>query len=459
MKKLSYSIKRNFSADKWNAEEMNKICKEHTFFSWSAQAKVNPIAISKAKGCFFWDFDGKKYFDMNSQLMCTNIGHGHPKVIQAIKNQVEELAYAGPGFTTKPRTEVGPLLAKITPGNLNKFFFTLGGADANENAIKFAKFYTKRHKLISRYRSYHGSTQGSICLTGDPRRWPNEPSMSGIIHVFDPYKYRSHLYKEGMSDEEFSAKILDQLEETLMYENPESVAAIFIETVTGTNGIIPPPNGYLQGLRKICDKYGILLVCDEVMCGVGRTGKWFAVDHWNVVPDILVMAKGLTSGYLPLGAVAISPKIAKEFDERVFQGGLTYQSHPMCLATCVAVLNVMEEEKIVENSRNMGILMKEILEELKEKHPSVGDIRSIGLFGCLELVKNKKTKEPLAAFNSTSEGMTKFSASLKENGIYSFAYNNLLLTIPPLVVTEQELRDAFKIIDKSLNIADQYTTN
>jgi taurine--2-oxoglutarate transaminase len=348
-------------------------------------------------------------------------------------------------------------LASKTPGDLKKFFFTLGGAEAIENSLKFAKFYTKRNKIMSRYRSYHGATQGAITLTGDPRRWQNEPSLPGVVRIFDPYKYRSHLYQEGMPDEEFSERILNQLEETLMYENPESFAAIFIETVTGTNGIIPPPNGYLLGLRKICDKYGIMLVCDEVMAGLGRTGEWFAVDHWKVVPDIMAMAKGLTSGYLPLGAVAINPKIAKEFDDRVFQGGLTYQSHPMCLATCVSVLKVMEEEKIVENSKKMGNVMNDLMKELKEKHPSVGDIRSIGLFGAIELVKNRKTKEPMAPFNGTSEPMTKIGAFLKENGIYAFIHNNILHTNPPLVVKENELREAFKIIDQALFIADKFT--
>lgn len=448
---------KKFSSKSMSSEQMNSLCKEHTFFSWSAQSKVAPIAMSKAKGCYFWDVDGKKYFDMNSQLMCSNIGHGHPKVIQAIKDQADELVYAGPGFSTKPRAELGAMLAKKTPGDLNKFFFTLGGAEAVENAIKFAKFYTKRNKLIARYRSYHGATQGAMSLTGDPRRWPNEPSLPGVIRIFDPYMYRSPLFSEGMPEEEFSQKILSQLEETLMYENPESIAAIFLETVTGTNGIIPPPNGYLKGLRQICDKYGILMVCDEVMCGLGRTGSWFAVDNWNVVPDMITMAKGLTSGYLPLGAVAVSKKISKEFDEKVFQGGLTYQSHPMCLATAVSVLNVMEEEKIVENSKNMGKIMRELMEEMKKKHISVGDVRSIGLFGCLELVKNRKTKEPMAPFNGVGEGMVKVGGYLKENGIYAFAYNNLLHTNPPLIVNENELREAFKVVDKALDIADKYT--
>ena len=443
--------KNNYTAD-----EMNHLCKEYTMFSWSAQAKVAPIAMSKAKGCFFWDTSGKKYFDMNSQLMCSNIGHGHPKVIQAIKDQAEELAFAGPNFSTRVRAEIGPKLAQYMPGDLKKFFFTLGGSEANENAIKFAKFFTKRNKLIARHRSYHGATQGSVSLTGDPRRWPNEPSLPGVIRIFDPFKYRSLKYREGMTDEEFSALMLEELEETLMYENPESVAAIFIETVTGSNGIIPPPQGYLLGLRKICDKYGILMVCDEVMCGLGRTGEWFAVDHWKVVPDIITMAKGLTCGYLPLGAVAVSEKIAKEFENRVFSGGLTYQSHPMCLAAACAVLDVLKEEKVIENCKKMGKVLEHNMRLMKENHRCVGDVRSIGLFGAIELVKDRKTKEPMAPYGGTSEVIGKVMGYLKEQGIFAYAFGHMIHTNPPLVVNEQELNEAFKAIDGALSIADEY---
>lgn len=447
--------KKHFSLT--NAEVVNA-CKEYTMWSWSAQGKVAPIAMSKAKGCYFWDFEGKKYFDMNSQLMCTNIGHSHPKVIEAIKNQAEELQYAGPGFATKIRAEIGPILSRHIPGDLKKFFFTLGGAESNENAIKFAKFYTNRHKIIARYRSYHGGTQGAMSLTGDPRRWPNEPSLPGVVRIFDPYKYRSLLYTPGMSDEEFSAKMLAQLEETIMYEGPDSIAAIFLETVTGSCGIIPPPNGYLQGVRKICDKYGILMVCDEVMCGVGRTGAWFAVDHWNVVPDILTMAKGLTSGYLPLGCVAVTKKIADAFENKPFLGGLTYQAHPMCLAVTKATLNVMEEEDVVGNAKRMGVVLTELLNKMKEKHPSVGDARCIGLFGALELVKNRKTKEPLSpyGYGSSSDAINQFSKYLKDNGVYHFCYSNVLHTQPPLVVKENELREAFEVIDQGLKITDKF---
>src|SRR3990172_4454006 len=437
-----------------SAEEMVRLSKEYTLWSWSAQAAVNPIPMVRGEGIYFWDADGKRYVDFNSQLMCVNIGHGDRRVIEAIKQQAEELPYGGPGMATRVRAEFGPLLAKHTPGDLNKFFFTLGGAEANENAIKFARFYTGRDKIITRYRSYHGATHGAITLTGDPRRWPNEPGMGGVVRVFDPHKYRSLLYREGDSDEVFAQKCLDQIEEVMVYEGPRNIAAVFIETVTGTNGLIVPPNGYLQGLRELCDKYGILLICDEVMCGLGRAGAWFAVDHWAVVPDIITMAKGLTSAYMPLGCVALSEKIARHFDDRVFSGGLTYNGHPMCLAAAIANLKVLEDDDLVGNARRMGNVMAGLLDDLKAEHPSVGDVRSIGLFGIVELVKSRNTKEPLAPFNGTSEPMQKLAAFFKHKGLYIFTYSNTFFTNPPLCITETQLKEAFEIINEGLAIAD-----
>jgi taurine--2-oxoglutarate transaminase len=432
--------------------------KKHSFFSWSVQGAVNPIPMVRAKGVYFWDADGKRYTDMNSQLMCVNIGHGDQRVIDAIKAQADELVYAGPGMATRVRAELGESLAEVTPGDLDTFFYTLGGAEANENAIRMAKAFTGRHKIVTRYRSYHGATAGSIALTGDPRRWANEPGYPGIIRVFDPYKYRSHLYVEGDSDAVFSQKCLGQLEETLMYEGPQTVAAIFIEPVTGTNGLIVPPDGYMQGLRALCDKHGILLICDEVMAGLGRTGAWFAVDHWKVVPDIITMAKGLTSAYLPLGAVAISRKIADFYQDRMYFGGLTYNAHPMCLAAAVATLKVLHEDDLVGNSRRMGAVMAGLMANLKAKHPSVGDIRSIGLFGIVELVRNRHTKEPMAPFNGTSPEMQKLAAFFKENGVYVFVNWNNFFTNPPLCVTEDELRAAFEVFDAGLDITDAAVT-
>jgi taurine--2-oxoglutarate transaminase len=437
------------------AEEMVALTREHNFFSWSAQGAVNPIPMARAKGVYFWDANGKRYFDLNSQLMCVNIGHGDERVIRAIQQQAETLAYAGPSMATQVRAELGRELATVTPDGLKKFFFVLGGAEANENAIRMARAVTGRHKIIARYRSYHGATSGAITLTGDQRRWANEPGIPGVIHIFDPYKYRSPLYREGDSDEVFARKCLDQIEEVLMYEGPHTVAAIFIEPVTGTNGIIVPPDGYLQGLREICDRHGILLICDEVMTGLGRTGAWFAVDHWKVAPDIMTMAKGLTSAYLPLGAVAINHRVADYFENNVFYGGLTYSAHPMCLAAAAANLRVLKEDDLVGNSRRMGKVMGELLEDLKAEHPSVGDVRHIGLFGCIELVKNRKTKEPIAPYVGGGPEMTKLGAFLKERGVYAFTWRNLLHTNPPLCVTEAELREVFEIINEALAITDE----
>ena len=437
-----------------SADQMVSLCKEYTLWSWSAQKAVNPIPMERAEGVYFWDAGGKRYLDFNSQLMCVNIGHGDRRVIEAIQKQAQTLAYAGPGMATRVRAELGPLLARRTPGDLNHFFFTLGGAEANENAIKFARFYTGRDKIITRYRSYHGATLGAISMTGDPRRWPAEPGMPGVVRVFDPYKYRSQLYSPGDSDEVFAAKCLDQIEEVIQYEGPQNIAALFIETVTGTNGLIVPPEGYLQGLRALCDRHGILMICDEVMCGLGRTGAWFAVDHWDVVPDIITMAKGLTSAYMPLGCVALSEKIARHFDDRVYQGGLTYNGHPMCLAAAVANLKVLEEDDLVGNARRLGKVMADLLQNLKAHHRSVGDVRSIGLFGIVELVKNRETKEPLAPFNGTSEPMQKLAAFFKEKGFYTFVHWNNFFTNPPLCISEEQLKEGFEIIDQGLAITD-----
>jgi taurine---2-oxoglutarate transaminase len=442
-----------------SAEEMVALTKEHTFFSWSAQGAVNPIPMVKGKGVYFWDAHGKRYLDFNSQLMCVNIGHGDQRVIDAIKAQAEELVYAGPGMATRVRAELGRALAQVMPGDLTKFFFTTGGADANENAIRLARGFTGRQKIITRYRSYHGATAGAISLTGDPRRWASEPGLPGVVRVFDPYKYRSPLYAEGDSDAVFARKCLDQIEEVIMYEGAHTIAAIFIETVTGTNGLIVPPDGYLQGLRQICDQHGILLICDEVMCGLGRTGAWFAVDHWNVVPDLMTMAKGLTSAYMPLGAVALSQKVADFYADKVYYGGLTYSAHPMSLAAAVANLKVLHEDDLVGNSQRMGQVMAGLLDDLKAEHPSVGDVRSIGLFGIVELVKNRKTKEPMAPFNGTSPEMTRLSAFFKDKGLHAFFHWNNVFTNPPLSINESELREAFEIINEGLALADAAVTD
>ena len=434
-------------------QEMIDLCKKHTFFSWSAQNAVNPIPWSKAEGIYFWDTEGKRYTDLSSQLVSTNLGYGNQHVIDAISAQVENIAYAGPTMVTQVRAEIGELLARHTPGDLNMFFFTLGGAEANENAIKLAKQYTGRQKIMARYRSYHGATTGAISLTGDPRRWANEPGLPGVIRVFDPYEYRCTFEKGGC--EGCAMPCVDHIEEIIQYEGPDTIAAFFLETVTGTNGMIVPPPGYMKAVRDICDKYGILMICDEVMVGLGRTGKWFAVDHWDVVPDIITMAKGLTASYLPLGCVAMSEKISAHFGDNVFYGGLTYNAHPMCLAAGKAVLEVLEQDDLIGNSERMGKVMAELLAGLKEKHLSVGDVRSLGLFGGIEVVKNRETKEMMAPFNGTSQPMNEVGAFLRENGVSTMIHWNKIFTTPPLIINEQQLRETFEILDKALEITDR----
>lgn len=441
-----------------SAAEIVDLSRRHTIFSWSARAAINPIPMVRGEGIYFWDADGKRYIDMNSQLMCVNIGHGNRRVIEAIKRQADELVYAGPGMATPVRARLGRMLADLTPGDLNLFFFTLGGAEANENAIRIARAVTGRQKIMARYRSYHGATLGAISLTGDPRRWANEPGIPGVVRFFDPYKYRSHLFREGDTDEEFTKRCLDEIEEIIAYEGGHTIAAMFIETVTGTNGLIVPPDGYLQGLRAICNKHGILLVCDEVMCGLGRTGAWFAVDHWNVVPDMITMAKGLTSAYLPLGAVAVSERIAAYYEKNVFYGGLTYNAHPMSLAAAEACLQVLKDDDLVGHTKRMGLVLSGLHEEMKRKHRSVGDVRSIGLFGVLELVRNRETREPMAPFNGTSPEMQRLGAFLREEGMYAFLNWNNLFTNPPLCITEEQLRESFAIIDRALEITDAAAT-
>lgn len=430
---------------------------EHSFWTWSAQGKVSPIPVERAKGVYFWDTDGKRYLDFNSTTMCVNIGHSDERIVEAIVNQARELPFAGPPMATKPRAILGKLLAEITPGNLDRFLFTLGGADANENAIKLARGYTGRHKILARYRSYHGATAGATALTGDPRRVSWEPNiMPGVVHFLDPYRYRStfHRTNPDITEEDFCLDYLNHLEEIILYEGPESIAAVIIEPVTGTNGIIIPPEGYLQGLRQLCDHYGIVLIADEVMSGFGRTGKWFAVNHWNVVPDIITMAKGLTSAYAPLGTVAMRTEIAEFFKERVYQGGLTYNAHPISLAAAIANIEAIKEDNLVERATSMGDVLQDHLEELKENHTSIGDVRSIGLFGIIELVRNRKTKEPMAPFNSSSPEMIKLRNYILDNGVFLYTHWHTILIIPPLIITEEQLSEGFKIVDEALNITD-----
>ena len=423
--------------------EMVALTKAHTLYEWSAQSRVDPIPVAGAKGCWFWTPEGKRFLDFNSQLMCVNIGHGDERVVRAVQQQVETLAYANPFMATEPRARLGQKLATIAPGDIDTFFFTNGGAEANENAIKLARLYTGRHKILARYRSYHGATAGAMMLTGDPRRWAAEPGMPGVVHVMDPY----HGIKRGWDDVSLA---LANLDEVIQLEGPNTIAAFFVEPVTGTNGLLVPPDGYLQGIRDICTKYGIVMVADEVMSGFGRTGEWFAVNHWNVVPDLLTMAKGLTSAYVPLGAVGMRRAIAEHFNERVFYGGLTYNSHPLACATALATLAVYEEDDLIARARKRGELMKSLLQELEARHAIVGATRSIGLFGLVELVKDKQSMEPLAPFNGTSEPMARLSRFFRENGLYTFVRWNTFFTNPPLCISEDELRQGFDIIGRGL---------
>ncbi len=429
------------------SDEMIALSKKHTIFEWSAQGAVDPLAVARAKGACFWTPDGKRYLDFNSQLMCVNIGHADPRVVGAIQEQAARLPYANPFMATEPRARLGAKLAAVTPGDIDCFFFTAGGAEANENAIKIARWYTGRHKIIARYRSYHGATAGAISLTGDPRRWAAEPGLPGVVHVADPY----HGIQRGWDSAE---EALARLEEIVQLEGPATIAGFILEPVTGTNGILVPPDGYLQGVRALCNKHGIVMIADEVMSGFGRTGEWFAVDHWKVVPDLLTMAKGLTSVYVPLGAVGLRRPIADHFRDRVFAGGLTYNSHTLACAAALATITVYEEDRLIERAKEMGGVMAGLLSDLAARHPSVGAVRSIGLFGIVELVRNRETREPMAPFNGSSPEMAALGKHFRQEGLYTFVRWNAFFTNPPLMITEAELREGFAVIDRALAITD-----
>jgi taurine--2-oxoglutarate transaminase len=429
-------------------DEIVRLSKKHTLFDWSVQSTVDPIPVAHAKGIYFWTPDGKRYIDFNSQLMSVNIGHGDLRVVRAIEAQAANVAHVSPALTTEPRARLGQKLAAICPGDIDVFFFTNGGAEANENAIKIARWATGRHKILARYRSYHGATAGSITLTGEPRRWPHEPGIPGVIHVLDPY----HGIERGWDS---VSQSLALLEETVQLEGPDTIAAFILETVTGTNGVLVPPDGYLQGVRELCTKHGILMIADEVMTGFGRTGAWFAVDHWKVVPDLLTMAKGLTSAYVQLGAVGMRRGIADEFRNRAFFSGLTYSGHPVACAAALATIQVYEDDHLIENARRMGVILKGHLARLEARHRSVGAVRSIGLFGVVELVRDRATREPLAPFNGASEEMTALAKFFRQEGLYTFVRWNAFFTNPPLCINQDQMDEAFSIIDRGLELTDR----
>ncbi len=437
-----------------SAAEIVRLNKEYTLFEWNAQAAFNPIPVTRAAGVHFWDADGKRYIDFNSQLMNVNIGHGDQRVIKAIQEQAAKLAYVNPYHATEVRGRLGEMLAEITPGNLIKSFFTNGGAEANENAVKIARWVTGKHKIIARYRSFHGATAAAMTLTGDPRRWPSEPGIPGVIHIIDPYRYRCRWCGDLPK---CNLNCLNHVEDVIQFEGPSTIAAVMVETIAGTNGIIIPPDGYMQGLRELCTKYDILLITDEVMSGFGRTGEWFGVDHWKVTPDIMTVAKGLTSGYVALGATIVSEPVARYFDEHVFYGGLTYGSHALGCAAAIAAINVYKEDKLIQRAKEMGKVLGAELEKLKAKHPSVGDVRYIGLFSIMELVRNRKTREPMVPFNAKSDQMgpmTQVAKFFRENGLYTFVRWNTFFINPPLTITKEELQEGLDIVDQALEITD-----
>jgi taurine---2-oxoglutarate transaminase len=427
--------------------------RKYVLRSWAVQGKNTYEEIVGGEGCWFWNSEGKKYLDFSSQLINMNIGHQHPKIIAAIKEQAEKLCYITPSYASEPRALLAELIAKHTPGDLCKTLFTLGGAESNDNAIKIARAYTGRFKLLARYRSYHGATYGAISLTGDPRRPPVEPGIPGVVHVFEPYCYRCSF---GKSYPGCGLECAEHVREVMLYEDPKSIAAFFVEPVTGTNGVFVPPKEYLPRIREICDEFGVLLIADEVMTGWGRTGKWFGVDNWNVIPDMMTMAKGVTQGYIPLGAVVVNEKIADFFDENMLWCGLTYSGHPLACATGVATVKVYEEENLIENSAAMGKILKKRLDEIIAKHPSVGEVRAIGLFAAIELVKDRTTKEPLAPWNGPDPGIIgQIANCLKEKGVYVYPRWNYLFLAPPISINEEELKFGLDAIDACLDLADQ----
>ncbi|MBB2948657.1 taurine--2-oxoglutarate transaminase [Actinoplanes lutulentus] len=431
----------------------------HVFHSWSAQGLIDPLPIEKALGSHFWDYSGRKYLDFSSQLVNINIGHQHPRLVAAIQEQAAKLCTIQPAFANDKRGEAARMIAEVAPANLNKVFFTNGGAEANENAIRMARLHTGRHKVLSTYRSYHGSTATAITATGDPRRWPNEPVAIGVVHFWGPYPYRSPFYSENEQQE--SERALQHLRDTIVFEGAGTIAAILIETVVGTNGILVPPPGYLAGVRALCDEFGIVFIADEVMAGFGRCGEWFAVDKWGVSPDLITFAKGVNSGYLPLGGVVISDEIAETFRERPFPGGLTYSGHPLAVASAVASMQIFKEEGIIEHARMLGddVIGPE-LAKIAAKHPSVGDVRGLGVFWAVELVKDNE-KSPLVPYNAAGKDaapMNAVAAACKEKGLWPFVHFNRIHVVPPCTISVDDLKQGLAILDEALTVADSYTT-
>lgn len=430
---------------------------DHYLQSWSKQGS-RPLVIAGAEGSWFWDSDGKRYLDFQSQLVNANLGHQHPKIVQAIKDQADKLCYIGPSMGSDVRSELAALMDEVTPANITATLFTTGGAAANETAVRLARHFTGRSKIIARYRSYHGATGGTLSLTGDPRHHLTRADMPGVVRMLDPYHYRCPMGHDDVS----KCPVCQggpHLEELLMYENPETIAAVILETVVGTNGIIVPPDGYLQSIRDVCTKYGILLICDEVMAGFGRTGKWFALDHWGVEPDIITSAKGINSGYVPLGAMSVSKALHDWLRDNALPGGLTYAGHPLACASGVAAIRAMQEENTLENATTMGRKMRSELAKLAEKHASIGDIRGLGMFNGIELVKNRESREPLVPFGAkgaAAKPMTEMMSFAMDAGLYLSFYSNIIRLTPPLNISEEDMMLGLEILDRTLDIADKY---
>jgi taurine---2-oxoglutarate transaminase len=441
-------------------EQVRRDDRAHVFHSWSAQAQIDPLPIAEAKGSHFWDHAGKKYLDFSSGLVNVNIGYQHPRLVAAIQEYAGRHCTVAPTFANDMRSEAARLLAELAPGDLNKVFFTNGGADANEHAIRMARIHTGRHKVLAAYRSYHGATAGAIMLTGDPRRWGSEPGMPGVVHFWGPYLYRSAFH--ARTEEEETERALAHLRDTIMVEGPGTVAAVVLEPVVGTNGILVPPPGYLEGVRRICDEHGILLIADEVMAGFARCGEWFAVDHWGITPDLITFAKGVNSGYVPLGGVLISDRVAATFDDRPYPGGLTYSGHALACASAVASIGIMREEGIVEHARRLGVdVLGPALTKLAENHPSVGEVRGLGAFWALELVRDRETREPLVPYNAAGADatpMAELTAECKKRGLWPFVHFNRTHVVPPCTTTAEEAREGLEILDEALTVADRYYT-
>ncbi len=437
-----------------SGEEIKNMQKEYCLQSWSKQKNINPLPIEKAEGIYLWDYEGNRYSDMSAQLVNMNLGFGNKAIAEAIKEQTDKYCYVSPAYGAEPRAKLAKKIIDLMPDNMGKVFFTNAGAEANENAVKMARMYTGRFKVFSRYRSYHGSSFGAGNLTGEPRRYPLEPGIPGFIKFFDPYLYREIVPFE--SEEAASNYYIAKLREQIIYEGPASVAAIVIETVTGSNGILIPPKGYLPGMRALCDEFGILMICDEVMAGWGRTGKMFAFEHFDVKPDMVTFAKGVTCGYVPLGGVVVSKAIASYFDDNLLSCGLTYSGHPLACAAGIACVNYYEEANILEHVNEVGKVLSELLLALKEKHPCVGDVRSIGLFSAVEFVKDKATKEALVPYGKDPEGiMGRIIGKLKEKRFMTYSHENMILVAPPLIITEEQLREELVKLDEVLTYVDE----